>query len=120
MWLISLLTLIILVLVLVSFILGFQETEQTSTMSYECGFMPFEEARIYFNVQFYVISILFVLFDLEIVLLFPFMLTISFVGLFGYFVVMFFIVLLTIAFAYEWYSGSFNFVHLKNSYRESN
>jgi NADH-quinone oxidoreductase subunit A len=103
--------LIILVLFTISFVLGYNESETTEVSSYECGFSPFTESHVRFNIKFYIISALFVLFDLEIVLLFPFTVSISRVGRFGYYIVVFFLALLTLAFIFEWQYGLFDFMY---------
>ena len=72
---------------------------------YECGFNPFSDARDPFEVHFYLVSILFILFDLEISFLLPWVLTYRFVGIFGFFIVFVFLFILTLGFIYEIYKG---------------
>lgn len=81
--------------------------EKLST--YECGFQPFEDSRHLFNISFYLIGILFVIFDLEIVFLFPWCVTISFLNFFGYKIFILFMLILFIGFFYELRKGALNF-----------
>lgn len=74
--------------------------------AYECGFEPFEDARAKFDVRFYLVSILFIIFDLEIMFLFPWSVVLSFIGFWGLLVMFFFLFILTIGFFYEWYKGA--------------
>jgi len=73
---------------------------------YECGFEPFDDARIEFDVRFYLVAILFVIFDLEIAFLFPWAITLGKIGLFGFWSMMVFLLILTIGFIYEWRKGA--------------
>lgn len=74
--------------------------------AYECGFEPFEEARLQFNVHYYVVGILFLIFDIEIVYLFPCTIIFSIMNPFSYFVLAYFLTILTIGFLYEWKIGA--------------
>jgi len=79
---------------------------------YECGFEPFDEAtRHPFDVHFYVVGILFLIFDVEIALLFPWVLGLKFSNWFGFFTMMIFLVILTIGFFYEWHRGALMWPH---------
>ena len=80
------------------------DTEKLS--AYECGFEPFEEARIQFNVHYYVVAILFLIFDIEIIYLFPCVNILTELTFNGLFSLMYFITILTIGFIYEWYVGA--------------
>ncbi len=73
---------------------------------YECGFEAFDDARMKFDVKFYLVAILFIIFDLEIAFLFPWAVAFSEVGLFGFWSMMFFLGVLTVGFAYEWKKGA--------------
>ena len=73
---------------------------------YECGFDPFDDSRSRFEVKFYLVAILFIIFDLEIVFLFPWAIAFKDLGLFGFFSMMFFLAILTIGFIYEWKKGA--------------
>jgi NADH-quinone oxidoreductase subunit A len=74
--------------------------------AYECGFDPFDDARMKFDVRFYLVSILFIIFDLEVAFLFPWAITLGDVGLFGFWSMMIFLAVLTIGFIYEWRKGA--------------
>lgn len=78
--------------------------EKLST--YECGFEPFEEPRKKFDVRFYLVALLFIIFDLEIAFLFPWAISLGEVGLFGFWSMMIFLSILTVGFAYEWKKGA--------------
>ena len=73
---------------------------------YECGFEPFDAARGRFDVRFYLVAILFIIFDLEVAFLFPWAVTLGDIGAFGFWSMMVFLGLLTIGFAYEWRKGA--------------
>ena len=74
--------------------------------SYECGFEPFNDSRIEFDIRFYLVAILFIIFDLEIAFLFPWAITLGNIGSFGFFSMMLFLFILTIGFIYEWKKGA--------------
>ena len=80
------------------------DTEKLSP--YECGFEAFEDARMKFDVRYYLVAILFILFDLEITFLFPWAVVINEIGLFGYFAMMLFLGILIVGFIYEWKKGA--------------
>jgi len=84
----------------------FPDTEKLS--SYECGFDPFGDARNPFNIHFYLVGILFIVFDLEISFLFPCSVSLSNIELVGYLSMLFFLVLLGLGFLYEWVKGALN------------
>jgi len=73
---------------------------------YECGFEAFEDARMKFDVRYYLVAILFILFDLEIAFLFPWAVVIKEIGLFGYVAMMVFLGILVVGFIYEWMKGA--------------
>jgi len=73
---------------------------------YECGFEAFEDARMKFDVRYYLVAILFILFDLEIAFLFPWAVVLDEIGLFGFVAMMVFLAILTIGFIYEWKKGA--------------
>lgn len=73
---------------------------------YECGFEPFSEARREFDVRFYLVAILFIIFDLEIIFLFPWAISLSLIGSLGFWSMITFLVILTIGFIYEWKKGA--------------
>jgi NADH-quinone oxidoreductase subunit A len=78
--------------------------EKLST--YECGFAPFDDTRRRFDVRFYLVAILFIIFDLEVAFLFPWAVAFKEVGLFGFWSMMVFLGVLTIGFIYEWRKGA--------------
>src|SRR5271157_3118325 len=73
---------------------------------YECGFEAFEDARMKFDVRYYLVAILFILFDLEIAFLFPWAIVLPEIGIFGFWSMMVFLAILTIGFVYEWKKGA--------------
>ena len=73
---------------------------------YECGFEAFEDARMKFDVRYYLVAILFILFDLEIAFLFPWAVVLQEIGLFGYLSMMVFLAILVVGFIYEWMKGA--------------
>ena len=74
--------------------------------AYECGFEAFDDARRRFDVRFYLVAILFIIFDLEVAFLFPWAVSLSEIGLFGFFSMLVFLGVLTIGFIYEWNKGA--------------
>ena len=73
---------------------------------YECGFEPFDDARTKFDIRFYLVAILFIIFDLEVAFLFPWAVVFGDIGLFGFVSMMVFLGVLTIGFIYEWKKGA--------------
>ncbi len=73
---------------------------------YECGFEAFEDARMKFDVRYYLVAILFILFDLEIAFLFPWAIVLNEIGLFGFVAMMIFLGILVVGFIYEWMKGA--------------
>jgi len=94
------------VLFILSYLFIYQQPELEKISSYECGFNPFGDARNRFEVRFYLVGILFIIFDLEIIFLFPWIMTIFQCTLYGHFVMVLFLFLLTIGFYYEWVKGA--------------
>jgi NADH-quinone oxidoreductase subunit A len=74
--------------------------------AYECGFNAFDDARMKFDVRFYLVSILFIIFDLEVAFLFPWAIAFKEIGAFGFWSMMIFLAVLTIGFIYEWRKGA--------------
>jgi NADH:ubiquinone oxidoreductase subunit 3 (subunit A) len=97
---------------IVLFVLSFggalRQWDFEKTSAYECGFSPFEDARNCFDVSYYLIAILFIVFDLEITFLFPWCVTLGYIGFFGYWIMIFFLYLLCFGFLYEWSVGALN------------
>ena len=95
-----------LIIFVLSFLVSQKADDREKLTAYECGFNPFEDSRNEFDVRFYLVAILFLIFDLEISFLFPFIASfhcINFVGLYSMF---FFLFILTIGFVYEWQKGA--------------
>lgn len=84
----------------------YKEYDIEKISAYECGFHPFEDTREKFNVRFYLVSILFIIFDLEITFLFPWAVNLSNIDFFGFWVMFIFLFILTIGFVYEWINGA--------------
>jgi NADH-quinone oxidoreductase subunit A len=74
--------------------------------AYECGFEPFDDARRRFDVRFYLVCLLFIIFDLEVAFLFPWAVSLSHIGAFGFLTMMAFLAVLTVGFIYEWRKGA--------------
>ena len=89
-----------------SFMFATQKRDPQKVSAYECGFDPFDDARSNFDVQFYLVAILFIIFDLEVTFLFPWALTLNKVTYFGFWSMMIFLLILTIGFIYEWRKGA--------------
>jgi len=88
--------------------LGPNRPDEAKNSPYECGFEAFEDARMKFDVRYYLVAILFILFDLEIAFLFPWAVVLKEVGLTGFVAAMVFLAILTVGFAYEWKKGALN------------
>nr|YP_010620224.1 NADH dehydrogenase subunit 3 [Dictyomenia sonderi]WAX04260.1 NADH dehydrogenase subunit 3 [Dictyomenia sonderi] len=89
-----------------SYIIVFQKEDQEKLSAYECGFNPFEDARTTFDIRFYLVAILFLIFDLEISFLFPWVVSLKTIGFFGFGTMIFFLLVLTLGFIYEWFKGA--------------
>lgn len=92
--------------VLGSYVLGPKNPDSAKLSAYECGFEAFEDARSKFDVRFYLVSILFIIFDLEVAFLFPWAITLGDIGMFGFWSMMIFLGILTVGFIYEWRKGA--------------
>ena len=95
-----------LAIVTASLIVARQKPDQEKLSAYECGFEPFEDARIKFDVRFYLVAILFIIFDLEVAFLFPWAVSLGNIGVFGFFSMVIFLLILTVGFIYEWKKGA--------------
>jgi NADH-quinone oxidoreductase subunit A len=93
-------------LVIVSLVAIVRKGEVEKLTAYECGFHPFEDTRTKFDVRFYLFAILFLIFDLEIIFLFPWVVYLGEFRTMGGFVVIFFLAMLTLGFVYEWEKGA--------------
>ena len=94
------------VLMLAAIILAVRRPDPEKISAYECGFNAFDDARMKFDVRFYLVSILFIIFDLEVAFLFPWAASFQDVGAFGFWSMMIFLAVLTVGFAYEWKKGA--------------
>ena len=88
------------------FLLGPNRPDAAKNSPYECGFEAFEDARMKFDVRYYLVAILFILFDLEIAFLFPWAVVLNDIGFFGFAAMMLFLLILVIGFIYEWKRGA--------------
>lgn len=95
-----------LLIVGISFLRAPSKPDTEKLSPYECGFEPFENTRIKFDVRFYLVAILFIIFDLEIAFLFPWALSLNAIGGFGFASMMLFLGVLTVGFIYEWKKGA--------------
>jgi NADH-quinone oxidoreductase subunit A len=93
-------------LLLSAFLLAYKQPDPEKLSAYECGFNAFDDARMKFDVRFYLVAILFIIFDLEVSFLFPWAVAFSKLGLFGFWSMMLFLAVLTIGFIYEWKKGA--------------
>ena len=89
-----------------SYVIVPQKPDVEKTSPYECGFEPFSDSRHKFDVRFYLVAILFIIFDLEVAFLFPWAISLGAIGLFGFWSMMIFLGILTIGFIYEWKMGA--------------
>jgi len=89
-----------------STLLGVNRPDSEKLSPYECGFEAFEDARMKFDVRYYLVAILFILFDLEIAFLFPWAITLNEIGMFGFVSMMIFLGILAVGFIYEWKKGA--------------
>ena len=92
--------------IFVNFVFSPSNPDPEKLSSYECGFEAFDDSRMEFDVRFYLVAILFIIFDLEIAFLFPWAISLGKIGLFGFTSMMIFLFILTIGFIYEWKKGA--------------
>ncbi len=93
-------------LLVLGYILGPQRPSDEKLAAFECGFEAFENARMKFDVRYYLVAILFILFDLEIAFMFPWAVVYKDLGVFGFWSMFVFLLILTIGFVYEWKKGA--------------
>ena len=93
-------------MILGSLLAGKQKPDPEKLSAYECGFDAFSDARTRFDVRFYLVTLLFIIFDLEIAFLFPWAVTLGKIGLFGFWSRVVFLAVLTVGFIYEWKKGA--------------
>jgi NADH-quinone oxidoreductase subunit A len=98
-----------------SFFLSIQNESTSKLSSYECGFDPFEDARNVFDVHFYLVAILFLVLDLEVLFLFPWAVSLSYIGLKGFIGMSLFLFILTVGFFYEWKLGALEWFSAKSA-----
>jgi NADH-quinone oxidoreductase subunit A len=93
-------------LLIAPFIVAFQQPDPEKLSAYECGFNAFDDARMKFDVRYYLVAILFIIFDLEVSFLFPWAVAFGRLGAFGFWSMMLFLAVLTVGFIYEWKKGA--------------
>ena len=94
------------VMILGSILLGKQNPDPEKLSAYECGFDAFSDSRNKFDVRFYLVCLLFIIFDLEIAFLFPWAISLGVIGVFGFWSMVVFLSILTVGFIYEWKKGA--------------
>ncbi|MBL6946192.1 MAG: NADH-quinone oxidoreductase subunit A [Rhodospirillales bacterium] len=92
--------------VVASWVVINQHPDSAKNAAYECGFEAFEHARGKFDVRFYLVAILFIIFDLEVAFLFPWAISLGHIGVFGFWSMVVFLGILTVGFVYEWKKGA--------------
>ena len=92
--------------IVINYIASPRNPDPEKLSAYECGFEAFDNARVEFDVRFYLVAILFIIFDLEIAFLFPWAISLGNIGLLGFYSMMAFLFILTIGFIYEWKKGA--------------
>jgi NADH-quinone oxidoreductase subunit A len=95
-----------LVLLVAPFLIAYKQPDPEKLSAYECGFNAFDDARMKFDVRFYLVAILFIIFDLEVSFLFPWAVAFGDLGLYGFWSMMVFLGVLTVGFIYEWRKGA--------------
>ena len=95
-----------LALLIAPFLLAYANPDPEKLSAYECGFDAFDDARHKFDVRYYLVAILFIIFDLEVAFLFPWAVALGDIGLYGFWSMMVFLGVLTIGFIYEWKKGA--------------
>ena len=92
--------------IVLGFLLAPYKPDSDKNSPYECGFEAFEDSRMRFDVRYYLVAILFIIFDLEIAFLFPWAVVLESIGLFGFLAMMVFLGILVVGFIYEWKKGA--------------
>ena len=92
--------------IVINFLFSPKKPDPEKLSTYECGFEPFSDSRMEFDVRFYLVAILFIIFDLEIAFLFPWAVSLGNLGALGFWSMMLFLFILTVGFVYEWKKGA--------------
>ena len=92
--------------IVLNFLFSPKKPDPEKLSAYECGFEPFNDSRMEFDVRFYLVAILFIIFDLEISFLFPWAISLGSIGALGFWSMMIFLFVLTVGFIYEWKKGA--------------
>ena len=92
--------------IFINFVFSPKKPDPEKLSTYECGFEAFNDSRMEFDVRFYLVAILFIIFDLEIAFLFPWAISLGKIGIFGFISMMIFLFILTVGFIYEWKKGA--------------
>lgn len=103
-----------------SYVLSIQNESTSKLSSYECGFDPFEDARNIFDVHFYLVAILFLVLDLEVMFLFPWAVSLNSIGIKGFIGMVIFLFILTVGFFYEWRLGALEWASQQSSPNNKN
>ena len=93
-------------ILLAPFAIAVSKPDPEKVSAYECGFEAFDDARMKFDVRFYLVPLLFIIFDLEVAFLFPWAVAFNEIGAFGFWAMMVFLAILTVGFIYEWRKGA--------------
>src|SRR6201992_1718403 len=93
-------------LLIAPFLVAFKAPDPEKLSAYECGFNAFDDARMKFDIRFYLVSLLFIIFDLEVAFLFPWAVALRDIGTFGFWSMIVFLFVLTVGFVYEWMKGA--------------
>ncbi len=97
---------IAILLMITPILIAYRSPDPQKMSAYECGFDAFDDARMKFDIRFYLVSILFIIFDLEVAFLFPWAISLGKIGLFGFWSMIVFLAVLTVGFIYEWRKGA--------------
>jgi len=92
--------------IIINFLFSPKKPDPEKLSAYECGFEPFNDSRMEFDIRFYLVAILFIIFDLEVAFLFPWAISLGSIGIFGFWSMMIFLLILTVGFIYEWKKGA--------------
>ena len=92
--------------IIINFLFSPKNPDPEKLSAYECGFLPFNDSRMEFDIRFYLVAILFIIFDLEIAFLFPWAISLGTIGLLGFVSMIIFLFILTVGFIYEWKKGA--------------